>query len=125
MSAGSRLFLPHAQVRTVVLAGAGSVGKGWAALLLAKGYDVVVFDPQAAPAGVARFVEQAWPALVKLGTASAAAFDPKRLRFAGDLAAAIGDADLVFENAPEKVELKQALIAQIDALLPPDRLILS
>lgn len=120
----SRL-LPLSDIRSVALVGAGSVGKGWAALLVAKGYDVAIHDPAADPAQVKGFVEKAWPALRRLGIAGGDRPDLERLRFCADLAGALEGADLVFENGPELVEVKQALIARIDAILSPDRLILS
>lgn len=118
-------FLPLSAIGIVGLVGAGSVGKGWAALLLARGYTVAVHDPAADPAQVGAFVEQAWPALRRLGIATVEQPDLSRLRFFPDLAVAVGEADLVFENGPELIAVKADLIARIDAALPPDRLILS
>lgn len=124
MTATSRLLLLPV-IGTVGLVGVGSVGKGWAALLLARGYEVAVYDPAADAAQVCAFIEHAWPALQRLGVATADRPDLERLRFSSDLAGAVQQADLVFENGPELVDVKTAMIAQIDAVLPADRLILS
>lgn len=118
-------LVPQSEVKRVALAGAGSVGASWAALLLAKGYEVAIFDPKADSAGVKRFVESAWPALRKLGVATSPAFDGDALSVCSDLSDAVRGADLAFENAPEQLEMKTSLIAHIDSLLPPDRLIFS
>src|SRR5690242_21957351 len=102
-----------ATVRTVTCAGTGVIGGGWVAYFLAKGYDVVAWDP--APGAEERLrhlVDAAWPALTELGLAEGA--DRSRLRFDTDLVAALADADFVQESAPEELDLKRRLLAQVD-----------
>lgn len=111
-------------VRTVAVIGANTIGASWAAWFLARGFDVVASDP--APDGEARarrIVDDAWPALTRLGTAPGA--DRARLRFVGDPLAAVRGADVVQESAPERLELKQQLLADLDGAVPPDRVIAS
>ncbi len=113
-----------AGVRTVAVIGAGTIGASWAAWFLARGYDVVARDP--APAGeafVRGFVADAWPGLTRLGLAAGA--DPARLGFERDPVAAACRGDVIQESAPERIELKQELLARIDAALPPERVIAS
>ncbi|WP_067965023.1 3-hydroxyacyl-CoA dehydrogenase NAD-binding domain-containing protein [Nocardiopsis trehalosi] len=105
-------------VRTVACVGAGVIGGGWAAHYLARGYRVTAWDP--APGAEERLravVDAAWPALERLGLAEGASRD--RLDFAPSLAAAVSGADVVQESAPERLELKRALLAEIDAAAPP------
>jgi carnitine 3-dehydrogenase len=105
-------------VRTVTCVGAGVIGGGWAAYFLAHGYDVVAWDP--APDAEARLrhvVDSAWPALTELGLADGASRD--RLVVEPDLAKAVADTDFVQESAPEQLELKVQLLADIDAATPP------
>jgi 3-hydroxybutyryl-CoA dehydrogenase len=45
------------------------------------------------------------------------------LVFAGDLRAALAEAELVLENVPERIDLKQAVWERIDALAPRDALL--
>jgi len=45
---------------------------------------------------------------------------PERLRFASSLAEATADADFVQESAPEVLEVKVALLAELDAVTPPE-----
>jgi 3-hydroxyacyl-CoA dehydrogenase len=117
-------YLDPARVRTVAVIGAGTIGASWAAWFLARGCDVVASDP--APHGeafVRGFVAEAWPALTRLGLAAGA--DPERLRFERDPVAAAERADVVQESAPERIELKQALLGRLDAALPAERIIAS
>jgi 3-hydroxyacyl-CoA dehydrogenase len=105
-------------VERVAVIGTGVIGAGWAALLLARGLDVVAYDP--APGAAARLrtaVDEAWPALTRLGLADGA--DPARLRFAGSAGDAVARAEFVLESGPERVDGKQRLIAELDAATPP------
>jgi len=113
-----------ADVRRIACIGAGTIGASWAAWFLAKGYDVTCHDP--APEGEAfarRFVDTAWPAMERLGLAPGA--DRARLAFAATAEAAVAGADFVQEQAPERLELKQDLLARVDAVVPADRVIAS
>jgi carnitine 3-dehydrogenase len=105
------------QVRTITCAGTGVIGGGWVAYFLARGYDVVAWDP--APDAEERLrhvVDAAWPALTQVGLADGA--DRGRVRVEADLAAAVEGTDLVQESAPEQLDLKIDLLAAIDAVTP-------
>ena len=101
-------------VRTVCVAGTGTIGGGWAAYFLAHGYDVVAWDP--APSAESRLrhlVDAAWPALTELGLVEGA--DRSRLQFEPVLEKALASAEFVQESAPEELDLKVRLLAEIDA----------
>jgi carnitine 3-dehydrogenase len=105
------------EVRTVTCVGAGVIGGGWVAYFLARGYRVVAWDPaEDAESRLRHLVEAAWPALTDLGLAEGASLD--RLSVEQDLAAACAQADFVQESAPEDLELKRKLLADIDAATP-------
>lgn len=111
-------------IRTVAVIGTGLIGSGWAALLLARGFDVVASDPGGgARERLSRAVENAWPALERQGLAKRA--DPARLRFEPDLRVALADADFVQESAPEDEVMKTELLAQLDAHTAADVVIAS
>jgi len=113
---GSRLA-PDA-VRTVTCVGAGVIGGGWAAYFLAHGYDVVAWDPAPdAESRLRHMVDVAWPALTELGLSDGASRD--RLVFEPDLKAAVKNTDFVQESAPEVLDMKRALLADIDAAAAP------
>lgn len=113
-----------ADVRTVTCVGAGVIGGGWVAYFLARGYDVVAWDPaEDAETRLRHLVRAAWPALTELGLADGAS--PDRLRVEDDLATACAAAEFVQESAPEDLELKRTLLADIDAVTPADVVISS
>ncbi|MGQ7249745.1 L-carnitine dehydrogenase [Halomonas sp. V046] len=102
--------------------GTGVIGNGWIARALANGWDVVAFDPaEGAEDRTRAFVDNAWPSLTRLGLAPGASSD--RLRFVADMDAAVAGADLIQENVPERLELKQSILARLDAVAAPEVLI--
>lgn len=112
------------QVKRVGIVGAGVIGGGWAAHFLRQGFDVSAWDP--APGGgekLRAFVAQVWPTMVKLGLKPGA--DLSRLTLAPDLASAVRDVQFVQENAPERLDVKRDVLAQIDAAAPAATIISS
>lgn len=104
-------------VHTVACIGAGVIGGGWIAHFLGRGYQVVAWDPAPdAEEKLRSLVASAWPALERLGLAEGASMD--HLRVAPTLADAVAGADFVQESAPERLDLKSDLLAEIDAALP-------
>ena len=111
-------------VRTVTCIGAGVIGGGWVAYFLARGYRVVAWDPaEDAETRLRHLVTAAWPALTELGLAEGASLD--NLTVEADLASACAQADFVQESAPEDLELKRKLLADISAATPEDVVISS
>ena len=108
----------------IAVVGCGVIGAGWAAHFLRMGLEVAAYDP--APDAERRLrdaVERAWPTLVRLGLRDGAS--PDRLRFAGGLADAVADADVVQESTPERIDGKVRVFAELDAAAPPDALLAS
>jgi carnitine 3-dehydrogenase len=109
----------------IAIVGTGTIGASWAALCLARGYDVAATDP--APGAedfLRRFVTNAWPTLQALGWVADGA-SPERLRFHADVSAAVEGAAFVQENGPEREDVKLDLFARIDAAAPADTVIAS
>ena len=103
------------EIRTLGVVGTGVIGAGWAARALAHGLDVVAWDPGAGwQARLRAAVDNAWPALCKLGLYPGAS--RARLHCAATLDEACARADFIQESAPERLALKRELHAQMDAV---------
>lgn len=114
------------QIKVVGLAGTGSVGAAWAALLLAGGYEVVACDADAAAAErLPEAVRAAWPVLRALQGDLPHEPPVQRLRILSTLEDMARASDLVQENVAEALDIKREVLSRIDAALGPDRLILS
>ncbi|MEM9740894.1 MAG: 3-hydroxyacyl-CoA dehydrogenase NAD-binding domain-containing protein, partial [Pseudomonadota bacterium] len=54
--------------KTAAVLGLGSVGSGWAALMIARGIAVRGFDPGEGAEALSRdLITKAWPSLIQLG----------------------------------------------------------
>ena len=85
-------------IKRVCVVGTGVIGAGWAARCLANGLDVTATDPHPeAEARLRAAIDNAWPALTRIGLAAGA--DRDRLRFEPDLEIAVAEADFIQENA--------------------------
>lgn len=114
------------QIRSVGVLGTGAVGASWIALFLAHGLDVVAYDPSpAAPQRVHDFVTNAWPALRELGRTALASAPLERIRFVATPAEAARQADIIQENCPEHLDVKLALLAEVDAAASAEKIIIS
>ena len=106
-----------ASVRRVAVIGTGTIGASWAAHFLGRGLHVRGWDP--APGAEARtraFIENAWPALARLGVADGA--DPEGFTWCDDVAGALAGAEFVQESVPEDRDIKIALYEAFDGSLP-------
>lgn len=111
-------------IHRIAIVGTGVIGASWAAQYLARGFDVVATDPAPnAEANLRKYVDEAWGQLEAIGLSQGAARD--RLTFTADMKAALAQADLVQENAPERPEFKIKLFADMDEATPPDSIIAS
>lgn len=112
-----------AAITTVGIAGAGVIGAGWAARMLANGLDVIAYDPQpAAEQALRAKVERAFPSIRQLlGDLG----ERGQLTFTTCLEKMAKAADFIQEAAPEREELKIDLFARIDAAAGVDTIIAS
>ncbi len=108
-------------VKTVAVLGAGTMGHGIAHAAIAAGYDTALYDiSEAAVAKGKSAIDAVIAKSVELGKASAddAASMRARLRTTTSVAAAVANADVVIEAAPEKIDLKLALFKEVEAAAP-------
>src|SRR6266511_3849100 len=111
-------------IHRIAIVGTGVIGASWAAQYLARGFDVVATDPAPnAEANLRKYVDDAWGQLEAIGLAPGATRG--RLTFTPEMKAALAQADLVQENAPERPEFKMTLFADIDDATPVDSIIAS
>ena len=110
--------------RLAAVVGGGVIGGGWVARLIQNGVDVQVFDPDPeAPRKIEAVMANADHAIAKLTMAPMPT--PGRLRFAASIADAVAAAELIVEAVPERLEVKHAVYAEIEAAAKPDAIISS
>ena len=101
--------------RTAVL-GAGVIGASWAALFLASGRSVTVYDPaRGAESAVRGYIEKAWPGLRDLGLTDRGT--PDSVSFAKSAREAVEGADFVQESVPERLPIKHSTYGEIEPVL--------
>jgi 3-hydroxybutyryl-CoA dehydrogenase len=110
-----------AAIEKIGVVGAGTMGHGIAQVAAMAGYEVVLVDSAAAALqrGVAQ-VGKGLGRLVEKGKLTAEERDGAlaRLRSAGEIGALAG-VDLVVEAVVERLEVKQAVLGELDAVCPP------
>lgn len=112
------------EINHTAVLGAGVIGASWAALFLAAGRSVTVFDPSpTVEADVRDYIEKAWPALEELGLTARAT--PDAIRFVANVKEVVRDAQFVQENVPERLPIKHATYKEIEAALAPDVIVSS
>jgi len=115
-------------VTRIAVLGAGTMGHGIAHAAIAGGYDTRMYDVSDAAIEKGRAaIEQIVKKGVELGKIAAADGEAslRRLSATTNLAEALHDADVVIEAAPEKIDLKLALFAQIEQLAPASAIVAS
>lgn len=107
----------------VACIGGGVIGSAWAARFVLNGADVTIADPSPDTARVAEEVlANAIHAADQLGLPT----DRQgSLTVTADIGDAVTDVEFVQESVPERLELKQQVLADIEAEAPTDALIAS
>jgi 3-hydroxyacyl-CoA dehydrogenase len=114
----------HREIRNVAIIGCGSIGASWAALFLAQGLNVTVYDINTSSKTFLKtVVSTALPTLKSLGLLKNTSATADNIAFTTDLRDALSNADFVQENGPERLEFKQGLFKDIARHLPDDVII--
>jgi 3-hydroxybutyryl-CoA dehydrogenase len=104
-------------VKTVAIVGAGLIGLSWAALFAASGRRVHLHDSIKDPAeAMAAFWSSVKPALSELGLLRIDG-EPD-IRICDSLQETLSGVDFAQECIPERLEAKQALYREMEAVLP-------
>ncbi|MGH7341222.1 MAG: 3-hydroxybutyryl-CoA dehydrogenase [Candidatus Rokuibacteriota bacterium] len=113
-------------VRRIAVIGAGTMGNGIAHVAAQHGKGVVLVDVstdalQGARATIAKNLDRQ----IKKGALGQSAKDEAlaRIELSTDLAAAVGQADLVVEAVPERADLKFGVVRAVDAAAGPSTII--
>jgi len=108
-------------IKNVSVIGAGVIGSSWAALFLAAGKRVDIFDPlfteQTTITKVKDYIKNAWATLEELDMTARG--DIENIHFHTDLKESVVQADFVQESVPERLELKHKLFTELEDYLLP------
>ena len=115
-------------IKKVAILGAGTMGHGIAESFARFGYDVNLYDINAAALEKAKeFIQQELELFVEENFMSRAEIPAilARIKTFTDLQQAVMDREYVLECAPENMELKQNLFRQLDELCPQHTILAS
>jgi len=108
----------------IAVIGGGLMGHGIALTFARAGHSVAVTDP--VPEALATVPDRVRDSLRLLAAGDAEIVAAVgRITLCDTIGAAVRDANHVFEAAPEKLKLKQAIFAQIEAAAPADAILAS
>lgn len=106
--------------RNIAVIGSGLIGRAWAIVFARAGCDVRLWDPEPEVRG---------QVIAKLTEACRISGDDpsclSHVTVCKGIEEAITDAEWVQESGPEKIDVKRALYAQLDALAPPGTILAS
>jgi len=105
----------------IAIVGAGLIGRAWATVFARAGHSVKLYDadPNAVPKAIG-LIENGLRDLQKFGLVQEAPeVIAKRVSAASTLEEALKDADYVQENTAERLDVKRAVYAKMDAVAPP------
>jgi 3-hydroxybutyryl-CoA dehydrogenase len=113
-------------IRRLAVLGAGTMGHGIAHAAIAGGYDTRMYDvsPDAIVKG-REAIETIVRTGVERGKVAPADGETmlRRLATTSDLRSALDGCDFIIEAVPERIDLKIALLAEVDRLAPADAII--
>lgn len=114
-------------IKTVGVISTGVIGSSFIALFLSRGLRVLVCSPSGSPTAeekLASYLEHIWPTIPTRSLSPDASLS--NYKFVGtSLNGYYDEVDFVQENTPERLDLKRALLATLDAHLRPEVIIAS
>ncbi len=110
----------------IAIVGAGFIGRSWSILFARAGYDVSLYDRDAEVLGRAlAIIDTSIDELVSLGLLDDAAAVRERISISADLVEALSGAVHIQEAVSERLEIKQAVFAELDQFADADAVIAS
>ncbi len=107
--------------KKAAVVGCGVIGAAWASRMLLKGVNVMVADPS--PDAEAILLEVLGNAVAAWDDLGLPTDKQGSYTMAGSVAEAVADAEFIQESAPERPEVKVAVLAEIEAAAPADAII--
>ena len=113
-------------VRCAVI-GLGMIGQAWAVIFARAGYKVTLWDPdEHKRSSIVALLDVQFASLSKQGLCSDDSDACMRcVSVSSTLADCVAEAEYVQENGPEKLDVRQALFAQLDAAAPRSAILAS
>jgi len=110
----------------IAVVGAGLIGRSWAVVFAAGGFEVALYDAGHDVVDAAcALVGQGLRDLAEHGLLDNPQAAAARVRAAADLGDAVDGAALVQENLPERIENKRAIFSELDRLAAPETILAS
>ena len=106
-------------MKTVAIVGSGLIGRAWACKFANAGWQVRMYDPDAATVKTApSLVHEELRGQARHGLASDPDAAAARVKASASLQECLAGVDFVQENGPENLEVKTALFAEMDRITP-------
>jgi enoyl-CoA hydratase/3-hydroxyacyl-CoA dehydrogenase len=119
-------FISASEIERVAVVGAGSMGRGIAAVQALNGYETTIQDvDEAQLVDAVEEIEWSYGKFVEKGTATEAETEAAldRLTTTGDAVEAVADADFVTEAASERMTVKKAIFEDLDEHAPENAIL--
>ena len=113
---------------SIAIVGTGEIGRGWAALAVAAGWPVTIYDSDAeALSPAADIIGDRVVGLVRLKRAEATVAEDalNHMRVGRSLLQAVGEANWVIEAVPEDLSTKLKVLQQVEQVTRPSAIITS
>ena len=111
-------------IKTVAGIGGGVIGGSWAVLFAMKGLDVYLYDiNDECIANDKKTIEGNLKFLTETGAIADAAAVEARIHFTTSMEEAVKNAKFIQESGPERLPIKQSMLASIEEFAPVDAII--
>ncbi len=115
-------------IKKIACIGAGVIGSGWATNFAVRGYPVVIYDIMQAQLAAAKdTVKDNVDFLVRKEVISPAGAEAAMalVTYTLDIEEAVKDVQFIQESGPEKYDIKQKVLAEVEKYAQPDAIIAS
>lgn len=116
------------EIKNIACIGSGVIGSSWATNFAIKGYPVIIYDiNEDILAGAKKHVESNLEFLVNRGvlTKEVAENALEKVSYTTSIEEAVKDAQFIQESGPERYEIKESILAEIEKYTNPDTIIAS